>query len=85
MYKSGIVSVGTVDWVELDPTIDIGYISVYSSAGDFYLQCKQKNAYGDSIKVFQNASFGDCVGATNARIKSLAGTINVSYYISDNK
>jgi hypothetical protein len=85
MYKAATVSVTDSDWTEIYPDFDIQVLSVYSEDGAFNLQVKQDGSYGDSVKVYKGLAFNDEISANRIRIKSLSGTLNISYYLSDKK
>ena len=85
MYKAATVNVADSAWTEISPDIDIETISVYSEAGSFNIGIKQQGVYGDNIKVYKGLPFSDNISANKLRLKSLSGTIAISYYISDKR
>ncbi len=85
MYKAATINVTDSAWVEITPDFDIETASIYSEAGSFEVGLKQQGVYGDSIKVYKGLPFNDDIGANKLRLKSLSGTIAISYYISDKR
>ena len=78
-YKAATINVDTGGTV-ITPAFDIHYWAVYSDAGDFTVELYAAG-YGDTIKGYKGIGLSDNFDATRIRIKSIAGTITVSYYL----
>lgn len=79
-YKAATISVTTAATL-VKPNFDIGYISVSSEDGDFYVRIKDESGWGDWIKIVAGVEFSDEFEANAIEIKSASGTINVDYYL----
>lgn len=77
-YNAATINVDTSGTV-ITPGFDIENYSVYSTSAitvELYT-----GTWGDAIPVAAGISFGDNFGCLKIRIKSVAGTVAVSYYV----
>ena len=76
------ISVST-DWVNLGNSKLILSFSLFSTDGAYEVQAKMKDdtEFGDTIPGFQNIGMQESLSCVAVRVRTVSGTINLSYFI----